>query len=220
MIQRGNFVVFEGIDGCGKTTQIGSLANRVRALDKYQDVLLTREPTWRASEIRAALETQTEPYSGGDALARQFIEDRAEHWRTQIDPALERGVVVLCDRYALSTCAYQSTQGVVLDELLEGHRRRGIGVPRLTLYVDVPVEVAAARMSGRVEKEKFEGNERFNRELRKTYLELAEESTRPGKVRDVLGEIFVIDGTKSINEVEAEIWVAYSQRIRPNTIRA
>ena len=118
MTENSKFFVFEGIDGCGKTTQIGKLSERIRASNKYQDILLTREPTWRDKLIRKALEEDSDPYSSAVAMSHQFIGDRAIHWTEQIKHSLEQEVFVICDRFSLSTCAYQSAQGVPLEELL------------------------------------------------------------------------------------------------------
>ena len=103
-------VAFEGLDGCGKTTQVARLAARLRAAG--HDVLATREPTdgpWgRRIRARTLAGKRAEP---AEEL-RWFLEDRREHVERQILPALDAGRVVLTDRYTLSTVAYQGARGL------------------------------------------------------------------------------------------------------------
>jgi len=215
MTENSKFFVFEGIDGCGKTTQIGKLSERIRASNKYQDILLTREPTWRDKLIRKALEEDSDPYSSAVAMSHQFIGDRAIHWTEQIKHSLEQEVFVICDRFSLSTCAYQSAQGVPLEELLLAHKERGIGVPRLTFYVDVSLDVARERKIGRREYlEKFEKDSEFDEKLLNNYRKIIVMTKSDELVRNVLGDIVTIDGTGSVAKVEADIWDAYSQRMK------
>lgn len=70
---KGAFVVFEGIDGSGKSSQIAKLADEIRVRDKYQPVLLTREPTWRAGEIRKKLAEDRDAFSDGGRLAYLYV---------------------------------------------------------------------------------------------------------------------------------------------------
>ena len=146
MEKRGLFIVFEGIDGSGKSTQIGKLADYIREVDKYQDVLLTREPTWRSKELKKLLIQEKDAFSSGERMAQLFIEDRKAHTFDQISSNLNQGVFVLCDRYSMSTCAYQSAQGVNLTRLIDAHRNDSIIIPDLTFFINVPEKIAEARM--------------------------------------------------------------------------
>jgi dTMP kinase len=110
-VKRGSFVVFEGVDGSGKSTQLRMLAAWLRK--RGHDVVETAEP-WERGEcgrrVRAMLRS-------GETLApeeelRLFFEQRREHVRELVAPALARGEVVLCDRYFLSTVAYQGARGL------------------------------------------------------------------------------------------------------------
>jgi len=108
-VNRGRLVVFEGVDGSGKSTQLRRLAETLRA--RGVDPLVTKEPTdgeW-GRRIRAMARS-------GERVAREeelrwFIEDRREHVATELAPALAAGRMVLCDRYYLSTVAYQGARG-------------------------------------------------------------------------------------------------------------
>ncbi|MFQ5531962.1 MAG: dTMP kinase, partial [Candidatus Nanoarchaeia archaeon] len=116
---RGKFIVFEGIDGCGKDTQLDLAAVYVRGLDKYNEIYLTREPTWRAPEIRKKMGSSGDPEKEAEWFARAFIyEDRVPHILEDIEPALEKGWHVLSSRFEHSTEAYQSAQGISLMKLI------------------------------------------------------------------------------------------------------
>lgn len=214
MSKRGKFIVFEGVDGSGKTTQIGKLANRVRGLDKYQEVLLAREPTWMAGEIRNKLENESDPYKDGQRMSQLYIGDRARHYFSLIKPALDFGVNVLCDRFSLSTLAYQSVQGVPIEDLVEMHKVLGIPSPDLTLYLQITPETAKLRKGERRGKsEKFERQDFASRVI-VAHDRIVSESKKSGSLREVLGEIETIDANGSLEDVETQIWVEYSRKIR------
>lgn len=204
------FIVFEGIDGSGKTSQIARLANYIRAKDKYQDVLLTREPTWRATELKEKLQGDGDAFSDGEHMAYLFVQDRKAHSDEQIVPALRQNTFVLCDRYAMSTCAYQGAQGVALDTLVRYHEAAGTLTPHLTLYFNVSREVAEKRMTKRGEtRERFEKNQVFTEKLIEQYHSLALDSVASARVRSVIGEVYRIDGNGPIDAVEAEVKKAF-----------
>jgi dTMP kinase len=110
-VKRGSFVVFEGADGSGKSTQLRLLAAWLRA--RGHEVVETAEPweggAWGA-RVRAMLRSgETLP---AEEELRWFFEQRREHVRELVEPSLARGCVVLCDRYYLSTVAYQGARGL------------------------------------------------------------------------------------------------------------
>lgn len=200
--KRGRFIVFEGIDGSGKSTQIGKLAEYIRSLDKYQDVLLTREPTSRAGEIKKKLLEANNVFSDGEQFAKLFVEDRRIHTYKQILPELNHGSFVLCDRYTISTCAYQSAQGVDLDKLFQMHCDAAIRVPDLTFYVFVPLEVSLDRIEKRVgKKEIFETNKDYVAKLLEQHERLYEFSENREDVRGVIGKVVKVNGEGSREEV-------------------
>jgi dTMP kinase len=145
-VNRGLLIVFEGIDGCGKSTQIGRLAERLRAAG--HDVVRTREPTdgEYGRRIRELAKSGGE-VSHAEEL-RWFVEDRREHVDEVLAPALAAGRVVLCDRYFLSTVAYQGARGsdpaVLLDE-----SEAEFPLPDLVLLFELPPEDGLARVRAR-----------------------------------------------------------------------
>lgn len=167
------FVSFEGIDGSGKSTQARLLAERLRARDR--EVVLTREPggTPLGEAIRDLL------LHAGDvapwAEAALFAASRAQHVEEVIRPALERGAVVVCDRYLDSSVAYQGgARGLGVDDVLQLNLAAVGGLlPDATLLLLVDPAVAAARRTGspdRIEREDAGFHERIDR----AYRELAE----------------------------------------------
>jgi len=146
----GYFITFEGIDGCGKTTQRKLTAAWLRA--QGLDVLETFEPgdTALGAEIRSLLlNGEHVPVAETELLL--FLADRTQHIREVIQPALARGAVVLCDRFSDSTRAYQLAGRALDADVLEKMLKMAeLGVsPQLTLWFDLPVHDALLRMRGR-----------------------------------------------------------------------
>ena len=192
-MKRGLFIAFEGIDGCGKSTQIWKLAKYISQIDKHNDVCITRNP-WKDVNIRKILQSDNDAQGQAMQLAHLFTKDRMEQMRKLVAPNIKKGVHVITDRYAFSTLAYQQTQGIPLWKLLDMHK--GLPIPDVIFIVDAPSKIAVERMKkdkiGRAKKHKFEKNADFLEKLRQNYLKLA-----------TLNEhsVVVIDGTKSINEI-------------------
>lgn len=161
------FIVLEGIDGAGTTTQTEALAQRLR--ERGQTVLTTREPSTGPVGllIRQALEHRLT--AGGEptsldwkTLALLFAADRADHAARLITPALAAGSVVICDRYDLSSCIYQSLTAPEPGLALTWVAALNSQVPRpdRVFVLDVPPEVAHQRRHARGgEPELFERNE-------------------------------------------------------------
>ncbi len=137
----GRLVVLEGIDGAGTTTQGQRLETTLTA--RGRDVHLTREPTTGpiGRLLREYLAGRHHP-SDATTLALLFAADRADHLAREIEPALARGALVITDRYYHSSLAYQGT-GEDRDFIRTINRRARR--PDLTLFLEVPVEIAAAR---------------------------------------------------------------------------
>jgi len=193
-MKRGLFIVFEGIDGCGKSTQVWRLGKHLSNLSKYNHIVMTREPG-KDTKIRKMLRESEDPYSNAVELAKMYVEDRKEHIKELIMPELMKGAHVISDRYSLSTLAYQQTQGIPLKKLVEMHR--GLPIPDIIFIVDIPAKVALERMQkdttrDKKKEHKFEKDVKFIEKLRKIFLKLPEQ----------LGNhnIFVIDGTKSVED--------------------
>ncbi len=145
-LQRGRLLVFEGIDGTGKSTQIQLLAQYLR--EQGYDVITDFEPTrgpWGMRVREAAM--------AGDRLSIDeeincLLQDRREHVRDVIEPALARGVWVLLDRYYLSMMAYQGASGVSVEDIREWNEAFAT-VPDMAFWLDIPLEMAVERMRAR-----------------------------------------------------------------------
>jgi dTMP kinase len=148
---RGRFLTFEGIDGCGKTTQAQMLAGRLRGAGL--PVLETREPGGTAigEQVRAVLLRGDNSEMTPQCELLLYLADRVQHLAQVIRPALAEGTVVLCDRYHDATVAYQQHgRGLALEGLrdflaAEVHAT----APHLTFWLDLPVEAAQARIARR-----------------------------------------------------------------------
>ncbi len=161
-------------------------------LSKHIDTLWTHEP-WRSDEIIRMLAEDKNAFSNGKKMAELYIEDRVKHTNEIIRPSLEKGIFVISDRYSLSTCMYQKTQGIPYDELVEMHKRKEILKPDITFILNIRYECAAERILKRgLATEKFEKNEIFTKELIKNYQEFDRNNRENlevfGKIVHVLGE--------------------------------
>jgi dTMP kinase len=145
-VNRGPLIAFEGIDGCGKSTQIRRLATRLEAAGVC--VVKTFEPTrgeW-GQRIRA-MARSGERVPAEDELA-WFMADRAEHVAELVEPARARGDWVLTDRYYLSTVAYQGARGLDASAILAESERR-FPAPDLCLLFEVPARIGLQRVQSR-----------------------------------------------------------------------
>jgi dTMP kinase len=195
------FISFEGGEGAGKSTQVQWLAARLRA--QGQAVLITREPggTPGAEAIRALLVTGAA--DRWDALTELYLLNaaRRDHVLRVIDPALDRGETVLCDRYVDSTRVYQGAVKGLADELICSVHEQATGNlwPDITLLLDLPAETGLERAAIRHGQEnRFEGEGlRFHQRLRDGFQALA--AIDPARIR-------TIDASASIDDVAARIW--------------
>jgi len=198
MKKDGRFIVLEGIDGSGTTTQLSRLHDYLRRKSKYADVLTTHEP-WDSDEIKKILAESRDAYSGGKKMTELYVLDRLMHVKSIVQPNLEKGVDVLSDRYAMSTFAYQGTQGIDIDILRKLHQEHSIITPHLTLFLDVDYKTARKRIELRGETlEKFERNETFTKRLIENYRMLA-------LTESSLGRIVIINGNRHLDQVTSEI---------------
>ena len=141
--RRGILIVFEGTDGTGKSTQLALLAEYLQS--RNYPIVMTREPTSGpyGQKIRQL-------YVNRDACSPReeldlFLADRKEHVETLINPALARGQIVLCDRYFLSTVAYQGALGFDVDEIMS--LNSFATTPDIALLFHIPLEVALQRIT-------------------------------------------------------------------------
>ncbi|KAF1071649.1 MAG: Thymidylate kinase [Pseudomonas citronellolis] len=172
----GLFITLEGPEGAGKTTNREYLAQCLRA--RGLEVVLSREPggTPLAERIRELLLAPSDEPMAVDTELLLMFAARAQHIAQVIRPALERGAVVLCDRFTDATYAYQgggrgvSMQRIAeLEAFVQGELR-----PGLTLVFDLPVDVGLARAAARGRLDRFEQEQRaFFEAVRATYLQRA-----------------------------------------------
>lgn len=150
--RKGRLVVFEGIDGTGKSTQISYLREYLEG--RGLEVAQSFEPThgqWgrmlRDSAVTGRLSVEEE--------VDLFLKDRREHVETLIAPALARGAWVLLDRYYFSMMAYQGARGVD-PAVIRAANEEFVPVPDAVVWLDIPVSVALERIGGRGERDAFE----------------------------------------------------------------
>lgn len=194
----GVFITFEGIDGCGKSTQLRLLASELRV--RGVNVVTTREPggTTLGKRLRTALldvQEQVDPL----AELLVFAADRAQHVRTVLRPALAANKIVMSDRYADATVAYQGSGRGFRPELIQEIVQlatEGL-TPDLTLLFDLSVPESAVRTRRRVAAKHSDRldseNADFHLRVRDAYLEIAK--AHPERVR-------VIDARGSVRETQ------------------
>jgi len=161
-VKRGSFLVLEGIDGSGKSTQLQHLAAALEAAGHA--VLVTREPSDGAIGRRIREMARSGETLPPERELEWFMEDRAEHVREVIQPALAAGRTVLCDRYYLSTVAYQGARGLDWEAILAESEAR---FPRpdlaVILEIDAASGLARTRLRGGAADPAFENLEFLER---------------------------------------------------------
>ena len=206
---RGRFISFEGGEGSGKSTQIKKLAERLEAAKLR--AIITREPGGSpgAEVIRHLLLSGMGKLLGPDAETLLFAAARDDHVHTVIQPALNQGTWVLCDRFSDSTRVYQGRVGNVAPGILNAMERVTIGdlKPDLTIILDVPVEIGlkrAAARRGNAAPDRFESEDvRFHQKLRDAYREIA--ASEPQRC-------VLIDASADPATVAASVWTALRDR--------
>ncbi|MBD3167889.1 MAG: dTMP kinase [candidate division Zixibacteria bacterium] len=192
-IPGGLFISFEGIDYCGKSTQVKLLSSKL-SHDGY-GIVVVREPggTEISEQIRAVLLDNANIKMAPEAELLLYEASRAQLTRQLIIPGKDAGKVVLCDRYFDSTTAYQGYgRGLDLDSINKMNLLASCGIkPDMTFLFDLPAEAAQARFSSvplfkdRLEEEKID----FHRRVRNGYLKIAELERERFKVIDAEDDI-------------------------------
>ena len=189
MAKKGVFIVFEGIDGSGKSTHIKALAEELRS--QGYGVLQTSEPSRdRIGNFIRRYAERNDSRLTPETEALLFAADRFEHVKTVIEPALRRGRIVISDRYLYSSLAYQGAGGLEVDWIRE--MNRFAPKPDLGILLDILPEYSLQRVKRR--KTVFEDSD-YLRKVRNIYLQLVEE-----------GELVRIDADKPRKAVQAEIF--------------
>ena len=206
----GFLISFEGTEGCGKSTQIKGLAERLEA--EGRTVLQTREPggTPLGESIRHLLQHD----ESGEGMSPEselllFAASRAQLTRERIAPALAAGQIVLCDRFMDSTTVYQGVARKLAPESVAAINAFAVGDvrPDLTILIDIPAAEGLKRVHRRAQGE-FDRMEReaveFFDAVRKGYLDLA--ATEPQR-------FLVLDGTQAVATLEEQIWHEVKRRL-------
>lgn len=189
------FVVFEGIDGSGTTTQMRLLAARLRAAGR--PAWLTSEPTERPMGLVARRILSGELEVSPETVAHVFAADRCDHLSSPggIRDHLERGEIVICDRYKYSSLAYQTIDA---DEALVAALNARFDDPQLVVFLDVPVDVGDRRLASRPAREIYERLE-YQERVRARYFEILRRASETSAVA-------VIDATAPEEEIAGKIW--------------
>lgn len=185
------FIVFEGIDGTGKSTQVKMLSEALK--DQGLKVQTSFEPT-NGTYGAMVRNSATRP-EGRYSLEEEFelfLKDRKEHVNTMISPALERGEVVILDRYYYSTMAYQGARGLNV-QMIRDENEKFATIPDLVLVLTVPIDVSLERIGIR----DGEGNA----------FEKRENLEKCAEIFNSLDDSYVhfVDATRSVEKIHEEV---------------
>jgi dTMP kinase len=198
---KGKFIVFEGLDGSGKTTQFKMLAKYLK--ENKKNISVTKEPT------RGRIgKTINEILEGREKVNHVFLQllfscDRAEHLEREIIPALKRGKTVLCDRYLFSTLAYGNSE--IGDLVWLQNLGKHFILPDITFFIDVSPKESIRRIKDvRKKKETLFEKEKKLKKVRQNYKILSKKYKN----------FYIIDGERNKNEVFADIKNIIAKKIK------
>ncbi len=194
---KGKFITFEGGECTGKTTIINELAKDLKL--KGYDVMITREPGGIniAEQIRDIILNPANTAMVPETEALLYAASRMQHLKEKVIPALEKGMIVLCDRYLDSSLVYQGyARGLGVENVLRANHFALDYMPDLTLFIDIDPKIALKRLENRQDKVDRLDSEglSFHEKVYHGYLEVAK--MYPKRIQS-------IDGTKSLAEVTA-----------------
>lgn len=203
MRRRGRFVVLEGLDGAGTTTQSRILGERLRLAGRR--VHVTAEPSGGpvGALVRLVLTRRVAGSGGGldpSALALLFAADRLDHHANEIGPRLARGVDVVSDRFTLSSLAYQ---GVTTGDMswVAGINDRA-AVPDVTVFLKVRPAVALARRRAASDAVELYEVDAFQRQVARSYARAL------SRIRAAGQRVVLLDGERPVAEVADRVWAA------------
>lgn len=195
-MKKGLFITFEGADGCGKTTQMNLLAEYLKK--QGREVVLTREPGGKGlgEKIRVILLNYDGEVSDR-CESFLFLADRAQNIDTIVNPAVDAGKIVLCDRHTDSSVAYQGYgRGLDIERINMLNNLATNGKkPDITFVFDIDTETSMKRVGKEKDRMESAGFE-FHTKVRNGYLEIAKKE--PERIK-------VIDASKSIEEIHQEV---------------
>lgn len=189
------FIVFEGINGCGKGTQIDLFAQYIRNSGKAVPIFITGEPNNfddNGKKAREILHSDSDPYENSLLASEYFSKNRFTH-KNIINPLLNNNVTVISDRYYHSNFAFQHAQGISYEHIAK--LNKGVIIPDLTFIINISVEESFQRLSKRDSsgRRKFDRDFEFMQKARDNYLQL------PKILPDLMNDngIVIIDGMGS-----------------------
>ena len=193
------FITFEGIDGCGKSTQAKILHDKLSKMDLT--TILTEEPggTLGANEIRKLLLRENNFSWSVETEVLLFMAARNDHVEKKIKPALEKGHMVICDRFIDSTLVYQGMRSDLAKKVCLNLYELIVQMPQVTFLIDMDPKQALDRaLSRKNNEDRFENyGVSFQSKVRNTFLKLAEENTE---------RIIVIEGNNVKEQLAKEIF--------------
>ncbi|HLC80021.1 MAG TPA: dTMP kinase [archaeon] len=193
---KGQFIVFEGIDGSGKGTLIACLEKFLlkKGLEK-ETIVHTAEPTsgFYGKKVRELLALSVDPQVNARQFLDLYVADRKEHVQKVLEPAMRAGKIILCDRYKYSTFVYQGLQEIPAGKISALHV--GMPVPDIVFILDIPVDVALQRINGDKKRRQLEAFEKkdFLEKVRASFLQI--KKTFPAE------NIIILDSSKSEEEL-------------------
>ncbi len=196
---KGKFIVFEGLDGSGKTTQLEMLYKKIKSICKERECITTKEPSddmlGRLCREIGSGKISMLP----ETAALLYAADRIEHIDKVLLPKLESGCHIICDRYYLSNIAYQSVKTDFYNILSYNKAAMEKLRPDITIYVDVPPEACQKRRTSRGTTTDIYETLDYAKKIHKQYL-LAIDRLKETE------NILIINGDRSPDEVAADIW--------------
>jgi dTMP kinase len=202
-MENGKFIVLEGADGAGTTTIANYVGDRLRQQVGEENVINTFEPTnYNIGKFIREILQRKKTVQSRLAMTHLFVADRAEHTTRLIIPALEKGKIVICDRYFHSTIVYQSVKNNLFDSVrkMEGVKKslKGHILPDLVLFLDCGAEELKRRREKRNKVKELYENEEYQKMVVSLYRKVFEDYNFLPVER--------IDAEKSLTVVKTVAW--------------